>query len=201
MSWRDNESSAETAVVVGDRNFNRGRRSIARRGATRYAAAHGPGGALRPSARLAARSVRRAASGCPSGAGPIRDRRARRTAPLYAGARGERSGGAVLAAGRRRAPRATDAPIEGGRRAPGRASAAARVRRCARIWSITAVGAASRAADWRTTRSTAWSPAPCPGCGSAPARETPAGRRSRCPRWGPRTCRSGRSRPSRSGHK
>ena len=98
---------------------------------------------LSPVARLAARTVRRAAGRCPPGAGPIRARRARRTAPLVRRrARGDVQGdvvGPVLAVGRRRAPRATDAPVEGGLRAPGRASAAARMRRCVRVWSITAV--------------------------------------------------------------
>ena len=46
--------------------------------------------------------------------------------------------GAVLSVGRRRAPRATDAAVEGGLRAPDRTPAAERVRRCVRIWSITA---------------------------------------------------------------
>ena len=41
------------------------------------------------------------------------------------------------AVGRRRVPRATDAAIEGGLRAPGRAPAVVRLRRCVRIWSIT----------------------------------------------------------------
>lgn len=58
-------------------------------------------------------------------------------------------------------------------------------------------GVGSRAADWRTTRSTAWPPAPCRGCESAPAREVLAGRRSRCRRWAPRTSRSGTLRTSR----
>ena len=43
----------------------------------------------------------------------------------------------MLAAGRRRAPRATGAAVEGGLRAPGRSSAVVRVRRCVSIWSIT----------------------------------------------------------------
>ena len=43
----------------------------------------------------------------------------------------------MLAVGRRRAPRATRGPVEGGLRAPRRSPEVARVRRCVRIWSIT----------------------------------------------------------------
>ncbi len=95
-----------------------------------------------PISRLAARAVRRAAGRCPPGAGRFgtaaHNERPRRT-PAREGDVQAAWWGAGRAAGRRRAPRATDAPVEGGLRAPGRAAAAARVRRCVRIWPITVV--------------------------------------------------------------
>ena len=117
---------------------------MARRFTPCHEPACGPGGGVRPVACVAGRPVG-SASGRRRRAG-ARFRTSGHTArprPVSRGAGGDMQEpqgawrGAVPAVGCRRPPRTMDAPIEGGRRAPGRCPGAERVRRGVRIWSIT----------------------------------------------------------------
>ncbi len=145
------ESGESRALLpLGDRDtkFNRGCGSMARLCTPREAPACGFGVVVGWSVGVAGRPVDHAAGRRPVVPGRSGTAaRTKRPRPVSRGARGdvqEPQGawrGAVLAVGRRRVPRvprATDAAVEGGLRAQACAPAAARVRRCVRIWSITA---------------------------------------------------------------
>jgi len=116
---------------------------------SRHDVACGSGGVVRPCARLAGRPVSSPAGRHPVAPYPFGTAtHVERPRPVRRGARGDPQGvwwGALLAVGRRLAPRATGAAVDGGLRALRRSPNVARVRRCVR-------SPVSRCGAWRGRR-------------------------------------------------
>ena len=140
-SERANRRLRSTSSTEGN-SIGLGRVSGERR--ARSPTPRGPPGArrpaLRPPPRLGGRPdgvFRRRLVSAGTDRSPGWDGRARRTFPRGAGCRGAAQGAQWIAPGRRVGPGPDGPRVDGRLRASAWAAAAARVRRCVRIWSIT----------------------------------------------------------------